>query len=355
MSGDAKLNFGSTVIGAGAGTLLVAEVGLAHEGSIGLATSFIDLVCKSGFDAVKFQMHIAEAESTLDEELRVPLSFRDTSRFDYWKRTEFKPEEWVFLKAYAEDKGLIFILSVFSREALIIAEDLNLSCYKIGSGEFFTSELVLEVFKTSKPVLISTGMSTWSEINTLVEQVVPEDVVFGLMQCTSKYPSSPATAGINLISEFSARYGQRAVIGFSDHSGDVFSSLLAMAWGARIIEVHVTFDRQMFGPDASSSLEFQELLQIANFRDMIDLISSNPVDKDKMADEVAHLRTLFTKSVALKRDVKCGELLTEDLLCLKKPGHGLKESSVPNLIGKRVSRDVPSNRLLSPNDVEDYE
>src|SRR6185312_6966331 len=142
-------------VGEGRPCYLIAEVAQAHDGSIGMAHAFIDAAADAGVDAIKFQTHIADAESTLDEKFRIKMSGQDQTRYDYWKRMEFSAEEWAGLSQHARERGLTFLSSVFSVPALQLLDRLGVPAWKFGSGEIVTSDLLDAAIATGKPLLIS--------------------------------------------------------------------------------------------------------------------------------------------------------------------------------------------------------
>ena len=156
--------------------------------------------------------------------------------------------------------------------------------------------------------------------------------------------------GLNVLEEMRERFD--VPVGLSDHTGSVFSALAAMARRANLVEVHVTFSRAMFGPDASSSLTFEDLSHLVSARDAFHEIERNPVDKDKMAHELADVAALFGKSIVLKESVEAGTELTGEMLAAKKPGTGIPAASLLECIGRRLKRDLPADQLLQWDDLE---
>ncbi len=330
--------------------LLIAEVGQAHDGSLGIAHAYIDAAVDAGADVVKFQMHIASEESTLDERFRVNFSYQDATRFDYWRRMEFTEAEWLTLKTHAEQRGLQFLCSVFSVAAVQRLQRLQVTAYKVGSGEIQSTDLLAALLETGKPLLISTGMSNYTEIDDLVKQLELVKADYLLMQCTSAYPVPLTEVGMNVITEFKQRYPCQ--IGFSDHSGSIYPSLFAMTQGVAAVEVHVVFDKAMFGPDVKASLTFAELKTLAEARDAFHTMQTSPVDKDNMASSLASMRSLFNKSVALSVDLPAGTLLDANMLTLKKPGTGIPPGHMSDIFGRRLKHAVTADRLLKIEDLE---
>ena len=331
-------------------SFIIAEIAQAHEGSLGIAHSYIDAVAKAGVDAVKFQTHIADAESTKDEEFRVNIFPQDKNRFEYWKRMEFTFDQWQGLYKHAEEKGLVFLSSPFSIAAIDLLLKLNIKAWKIGSGEFFSENLLNRLIETNLPLLVSTGMSLKSEIKDLVEKFNKLNVNFALMQCTSKYPTKLNEIGLQMMHDFRSSY--KCLVGLSDHSGTIYPSLLALAQGCDFLEVHTTFDRRIFGPDSQSSLDIKELELICNARDNFDKIINSKFDKDQLSQELISTKKLFSKSLTLNCNLKKGQTILERYIVLKKPGTGIPYNQKQKIIGKKVSRDIYSNEILKWEDLE---
>src|SRR4030088_2618590 len=188
MSVISSFPIGSHSVGGGKRCFIIAEVAQAHDGSLGAAHAYIDAIAKAGADAVKFQTHIAAAESTPSEPWRVPFSFQDESRYAYWRRMEFTEDQWLGLKRHAEEKGIEFLSSPFSIEAAKMLRRIGVRAWKVASGEVTNPYLFRYVMDTRLPILLSTGMSTIQEIDTAVAQVQSAGIEIAVMQCTSMYP-----------------------------------------------------------------------------------------------------------------------------------------------------------------------
>lgn len=331
---------------------IIAEIGQAHEGSLALAFSFVEAAAKAGADAIKFQTHLAQHESTIEEGFRVPiLGGQDQTRYDYWKRMEFSPSEWQRLKNHCSEHQIDFLSSPFSVEAVDILEDIGVPAFKVGSGEILSKKLFDRLLQTGKPLLVSSGMSAMNEIKALAEKIEQTGTEFCLFQCTSKYPTPFEEIGLNVIQEMQVLFPD-VPIGLSDHSGSPFPSIAAISSGASLIEVHACFDREMFSLDAKASVTFSELKMICDYRNAWSIMKQSPVDKNRMAENLSKMRTLFGKSLALKTDLKAGTVLDENHLTEKKPSTGIAPSEIKNIIGKKLKHDVSSNRTLKYEDLE---
>jgi len=346
-----NIKIGNKTVGQGYKPYIIAEVAQAHDGSLGIAHSYIDAAVKAGADAIKFQTHIAEAESTPGESFRVNFSYEDNSRFEYWKRMEFTPEQWKGLADHCRNSGIEFLSSPFSMEAICLLEKLDMSAWKVGSGEVNNSLALNAMIETQRPILLSSGMSDWTEITESVERVKNTKTPVALFQCTSKYPTSFSDVGLNVIDEMRNKYA--IPIGLSDHTGSKSPAMAAIARGVDLLEIHVVFDRDMFGPDSKSSVTFSELKEIVDFRDDCHLMHESPIDKNKMAEDLLEMKKLFNKSVVLLESVKKGSFLKRDMLTVKKPGVGLPADELFRCVGKRVNKDLECGHILNWEDFYD--
>jgi N,N'-diacetyllegionaminate synthase len=330
--------------------LVVAEVSQTHDGSLGMAHAFIDAVAGAGAHAIKFQTHIAAAESTPEEPWRVRFSQQDSNRYEYWRRMEFTPEQWAGLKEHADERGLLFLSSPFSIEAVQLLNKVGVAAWKVASGEISNSPLFEIMAESRLPFILSTGMSPWAEIDKAVELVRAKQLPLVLLQCTSRYPTPPEKLGLNVMALMSERYG--CPVGLSDHSGTIFAGLAAAALGAKVIEVHVTFSREMFGPDVPVSLTMPELRTLVDGIHFVEEALKYPIDKDVEARELATMRDLFTKSVVLRKKLAAGTILSFDDLTAKKPGTGIPVEQLATVVGKKLRHDKDTLSPLRWQDLE---
>jgi N-acetylneuraminate synthase len=330
---------------------VVAEVSQSHDGSLGMAHAFVDAAAEAGADAIKFQTHIASAEGTRDEPWRTRFSPQDETRFDYWRRMEFTPEQWHGLKAHADKRGLHFLSSPFSMAAVELLSRVGVAAWKVASGEINNDPLLDAMAASGLPVMLSTGMSPMAEIDAAVERVRGYGVPIAVMQCTSIYPCPPELVGFNLIPEFRERYG--CAVGLSDHSATIYPGLAAAALGIEVLEVHITLSREMFGPDVVASITTRELRQLVEGVRFVERMRATPCDKQALPDSVTSLRDIFMKSVVAADDLEEGTVLRPEHLTTKKPGTGIPARDAPALVGKRLRRSVARDEQLSPDDLEE--
>lgn len=330
--------------------LVIGEVAQAHDGSLGTAHAYIDAIAAAGAGAVKFQTHLAAEESTPQEPWRVKFSPQDATRYDYWRRMEFTEEQWAGLKKHATDRGLLFLSSPFSMAAVELLSRVGVAAWKVASGEIGNLPMLDRMLATGSPLILSSGMSALSELDQAVARVQAAGAALTVLQCTSAYPCPPEKVGLNLLSVFRDRY--QCAVGLSDHSGTIYPALAAATLGAQVIEVHVTFSREMFGPDVPASVTTSELSQLVQGVRFIERMNAHPVSKDEAAEEMQPLRQLFTKSVVARTALAAGTVLQAEDLILKKPGTGIPAARLPELIGVRLRRAVERDELLHETDLE---
>lgn len=315
-------------------SLIIAEIAQAHDGSLGMAHSYIDALAATGVDAIKFQTHIAEAESSEYEEFRVKFSYQDVTRYDYWKRMEFSLEQWAGLKTHCDDLGVEFISSPFSSQAVDLLEKIGVKRYKVGSGEISNYLLLDKLGRIGKPIILSSGMSDLEEITETIDFLKQFQVDLSLLQCTTAYPTLPEQWGLMEIPKLKQQFN--IPIGYSDHSGRIEASIAALALGASLFEFHAVFDKRMFGPDSKASLEIDQIsnlvLSIRNLEKSFDAdYSKNDVDAYQ------GIKKMFGKSLAVNKDLPLGHVLKEEDLESKKPGdRGISAKQYRDFLGKKL-------------------
>lgn len=330
-------------------TYIIAEIGNTHEGNLFLAKCFIKSAAECGADAVKMQTHIFDAESLIDAPN--PSYFKNETRKKYFERTAFSKNEWKELKDYAEKKFKIdFFSSPFSFEAIDLLESINISTYKIASGEVSNIPLLIKIAKTKKKVLLSSGMSSWKELDRAIKTLRSygcKDLV--LLQCTTEYPCPPEQAGLNVLDEFRVRY-KNLKIGFSDHTLGVSTALAAVVKGASVIEKHFTLSKKMYGSDARHSMEPKEFKRLVDEIREVDIALGHKVNKDKKAKLLKDMKITFEKSIVSAISLSKNERISFNKLAFKKPGDGIPAGEYKKLIGKKIVKTVKKNYKFKWND-----
>jgi N,N'-diacetyllegionaminate synthase len=321
------------------GVFVIAEAGMNHDGSLGNAIRMAEVAAECGADAVKFQLHDAEAESTRDAPS--PPYFQHESRWDYFQRTAFTDEQWATLKAACDAARIEFLCSAFSVEAVERLERLGVARYKIGSGEVTNVELIRAAAATGKPVLLTSGMSSWAELDVAVA-AAGDDVT--VLQCTSLYPTPPERVGLNVLAQLQERYGKP--VGLSDHTLGPYACFAAVALGAEVVEKHFTLSRDLYGPDAALALEPDELEDLVEGVREIEAMLASPVDKDDL-EPFAEMKLVFEKSVVSSQEIPAGAEISRDMVAAKKPGTGIPAKRLPEIVGRRTAVAIPADTGLT--------
>ena len=327
-------------------TEIIAEVGSVHDGSFGNAKQLIGLVSELEADTIKFQTHIAEAETLPDAP--APPFFKGEPRFDYFKRTAFNVQQWRELKRLAEREGIEFLSSPFSIEAVDLLEKIGIKRYKIPSGEVTNIPFLEVIAKTKKPVLLSSGMSSWPELDLAVETILKKHNKLVILQCTSEYPCPYQQVGLNVMLEMKDRY--KLPVGLSDHTMTIYAPIAAVVLGASVIEKHLTFSRKMYGSDARHSLEPHEFTQMIEGIRAVELMIGSKVNKDT-SEQFKIMKKVFEKSIIIAEDIPAGAIITKKMLGLKKPGTGIPARRLKEFIGKKVKHELRANTLLKEDDL----
>jgi len=331
-------------------TYIIAEIGQAHDGSLGVLHSYIDAVAKTGVDAIKFQTHIADAESSSFEEFRINFSYEDKSRFDYWKRMSFTFEQWQGIKTHCDDVGLEFLSTPFSNQAVHWLERLDMKMYKVGSGDVSNYLMLDKIGRTAKPIILSSGLSTLRGIAETLDYLSRYDNEVAVLQCTTKYPTDFEDVGLNVMTDIRNQFSVKT--GLSDHSGSKFPSLAAAALGADYVEVHTVFDRRIFGPDSSSSLTLDELAELVEGIRSIEIMLSARVEKEIPKFD-QKLKTMFGKSLCINKTKKVGDAITIDDLDGKKPaGKGVSVADFDQVVGRKLTRNMEQWEFVRDSDYE---
>lgn len=329
--------------------LLIAEVAQNHDGSLGIAMSHIEVAAKAGADAIKFQTHYADEESSKDEPWRKKFSHQDETRFDYWKRMEFKDYEWSLLKEKAEQLGLIFLSSPFSVKAAKLLQELEISAWKIASGEIDNLPMLRFISNTKKPVILSTGLSEHYHLRECMELFRNNEI--HVLHCTSMYPTPASEVGIDHLRKLQEELKSNKV-GLSDHSGTIYPSLLAGYLGASVIEVHLTIDKRMYGPDIPAALDPGQFKSLSDGLKFIAEMQLADFSKENQIEYMSGMRRIFGRSLYANRDIFKGEKINENDVKLLKPSGGLSYQQFEQLEIRIAKRDIPKGDALK---IEDFD
>ena len=342
------MKIGGLRVGAGSAPLVIAEMSGNHNQSLERALEIVDAAAQSGAHALKIQTYTAETMTIDIREREFFISdekslWKGESLFDLYKKA-YTPWEWheaIFDRA--KKQKMLAFSTPFDRTAVDFLENLNVPCYKIASFENTDLPLIRYVAATGKPMIISTGMATFAELDETVDAARSagcNDLV--LLKCTSTYPSTPDDSNILTIPEMRSRYG--CEIGISDHTMGIGVSVAAVALGATVIEKHFTLQRSDGGVDSAFSMEPQEMAQLVIETERawqsMGKVQHGPTEKEKAS-------LVFRRSLYVVADVKAGEKLTSVNVRAIRPGNGIAPKFYDEVIGKTAKRDIARGTPLS--------
>jgi len=336
------MKIGNRSIGLNEPPLIIAEIGINHGGDLDVAKNMVDLIANSGCECVKHQTHIIEDEMTEEAKSIFPPN-ADKSIWDVMKECSLTLDEEHELKKYAENLGLIWISTPFSRMAVDFLDDIDVPAFKIGSGEADNLPLINHIAKKGKPIIMSTGMQSIQSLENSVEILENSGVDYALLECTNLYPSPPEIVSLKGIEELKEAF-PRALVGFSDHSIGPEIALASVALGACIIERHFTDTRYRTGPDISCSMDPAELRLMIDRSVEIHKALKNPKQRTKPEEDVYKFARA---SVVADTDMAAGHIITEKDIWVRRPGSGeIPGYKYNDVIGKKLRLDVKKNHQL---------
>jgi len=329
--------------------LVIAEIGINHEGNLDLAIQMADAAINSGAEIIKHQTHIIDDEMS-DEAKAVVPGNTTVSIYEVMKRCSLNESDEKKLMDYIIQRGAIFISTPFSREAVNRLMKFDIPAYKIGSGECNNYPLVKYIAKAGKPVILSTGMNTIESIKPSVEILRKAKIPFALLHCTNVYPTPPKLVRLGAMTELKKNFPD-AVIGLSDHTTNNYACYGAVALGASILERHFTDNMNRSGPDISCSMDPMSLHQLIEGSYTIYLERGG--QKNVVAEEAKTMAFAFASVIAVKDIIK-GELLTEENLWLRRPGGGdYSAADYESLIGRISKNFIHKGMRITRADLEE--
>lgn len=344
----ATITIGNRVIGENNPPIVIAEIGINHEGSLEVAKQMVDAAHEAGAEIIKHQTHIVEDEMSEAAKKVIPGN-TDVSIYEVMERCALNEEDEMELKRYIESKGMIFISTPFSRAAANRLEKMGVQAYKIGSGECNNYPLIEHIASFGKPMIVSTGMNDIDSIHKTVAILEKHNVQYALLHCTNVYPTPPSLVRLGGMQQLQDAF-PNAVIGLSDHTLNNNACLAATALGASILERHFTDSKDRPGPDIICSMDPEELKQLIHGTKEIALMRGG--NKEASKEEQVTIDFAFATVVAIK-DIPEGELLTKENIWVKRPGTGeIRAEHYDSLIGKRVARTIKKEQHLSFGDIQ---
>lgn len=338
---------GNRTIGPDFPPLVIAEIGINHEGSMVKAKRMIRDAARAGAECVKFQAHVVEDEMVPVAKKIIP-GHTNRSIWDIMQRCAFSEKEDRELKRYSEKFGMLYLSTPFSRAGADRLERMKVKAYKIGSGECNNYPLIEHIARFGKPVIISTGMNDLRSVKPAVAILRKHRVPFALLNCTSMYPTPYDRVRLGGIAALKKAFPD-AVVGQSDHSLGTYTSFAAVALGASIVEKHVTSDKKWPGPDVSISIDPKELSELIKGSRAV--WEARGGGKNVLKEE-ADIITFAYSCVVTIRPVKKGERFTKRNLWVKRPGTGeIKAVEYGRILGKKAARDIPVDVQLRRRDI----
>ena len=336
------MKIGNRSIGPNEPPLVIAEIGINHGGDLDVAKNMVDLIASSGCECVKHQTHIIEDEMTEEAKSIFPPN-ADKSIWDVMKECSLTLDEEKELKKHAENLGLIWISTPFSRKAVDFLDHIDVPAFKIGSGEADNLPLINHIAKKGKPIIMSTGMQSIQSLKNSVEILENSHVEYALLECTNLYPSPPEIVSLRGIEELKEAF-PKALVGFSDHSIGPEMALASVALGACIVERHFTDTRYRDGPDISCSMDPAELRLMIDRSVEIYKALKNPKQRTKPEEDVYKFARA---SVVADKDMPAGHIITEKDIWARRPGSGeIPGYKYHDVIGKKLRLAVKKNHQL---------
>tara|TARA_B100000945_G_scaffold197601_1_gene158920 strand:- start:119 stop:1147 length:1029 start_codon:yes stop_codon:yes gene_type:complete len=341
-----KFKLSDRSIGDGHPPLVIAEIGINHEGQIDKAIKMVDDAASMGCECVKFQCHVIDDEMVPND---VIPGNADESIWDIMSRCALTEQEEIYLKDYVHEKGLIYLSTPFSRAAADRLEKMNVEAYKIGSGECNNYPLIEHIASFNKPIILSTGMNNISSIKPAVQIFDKYNIPYALLHCTSMYPTPYEKVRLGALNDLKNEFPE-AIIGLSDHSMGNFTCFAAVSMGAKILEKHFTSDKTWDGPDVPISLNPDELKDLVIGATSI--FKALGGSKDILKEEKPTIDFAYACVVSINK-IKKGEILSKDNIWVKRPGTGeIKAKDYEKIIGKKSLKDIDINKQLNWSDFE---
>lgn len=338
---------GNRKIGPDYPPLVIAEIGINHEGSLEVAKQMVDAAAKAGAEVVKHQTHVVEDEMA-DAAKKVIPGNADVSIYEIMKRCALSEADEAELKRYVEEKGMIFISTPFSRAAADRLERMGVVAYKIGSGECNNYPLIKHIAGFGKPMIVSTGMNDIASVQKTVDIMEAYGVPYALLHCTNLYPTRPEWIRLGAMTQLQQAF-PNAVVGLSDHSLNNNACLAATALGACILERHFTDSRYRPGPDVICSMDGAEMAEL--IQSSREIFQMRGGEKAALKEEQVTINFAFATVVAIA-DIQAGEPFTMENIWVKRPGTGeIKAVDFERLLGKTASQDIKSGQQLGWKDV----
>ena len=342
-----QIEIDGKAVGKGKSCFIIAEAGVNHGGNIDCAKKLIDTAKWAGADAVKFQIFKAEdvvIPQAEKAEYQKNTTCQDESQFDMIKKLELSEGEFRYLASYAKEKNILFLSTPFSYKSVDLLEEMGTSAYKIASGEITNFPLLEYIARKSKPIILSTGMSTQEEIGEALKAINEAgEKRIVLLHCVTSYPAR--IEEINLKAIETLRKAFNLPVGLSDHTLGKTSSIAAVAMGACMIEKHFTLCRNLPGPDHKASLEPAELKELAEAVRDVEKAMGSGIKLPTLEEE--KIKLIARRSIVAATEIPKGSRITRDMLDIKRPGTGIAPKDLMAIVGKKAKDGIPKDSLIT--------
>lgn len=328
--------------------LIIAEVGVNHNGDIDLAKELIRISASVGADVVKFQTYVGESlttESAPKADYQKLADQSGESQLEMLQKLQLDYDDHLKLKIHAEDHGIEFLSSAFDIKSLRFLESLSLRRIKIPSGEITNLPFLKEVASINKPTILSTGMSTFDEVKQALKILTENGLdsnLITVLQCNTEYPTPPED--VNLLAMQMMQKELKLNIGLSDHTQGIEVSLAAVGLGAKVIEKHITINKDFQGPDHAASLEPDQFKKMVQSIRLIEKALGSSTKK--VSNSEKKNRPIARKSIVALNKISKGEYFSESNLTTKRPGSGISPMKWDSVIGKKSKRDYLPDELI---------
>ena len=325
---------------------IIAEAGVNHNGDLKIAKEMVGVAKNAGVDAIKFQTFVTEnlvTRNAQTAEYQKHNTGKQETQFEMLKRLELSYDNYKELKELCSETGIEFLSTPFDIESIKMLERLDIDKFKVPSGEITNYPYLVQIAQTGKPIIMSSGMCTWSEIADAVQVLRDHGTTdLSLLHCTTEYPAPYNEVNLKVINAMQDQFGVK--VGYSDHTQGIEVAVAAVAMGAEIIEKHFTLSREMEGPDHKASLEPQELKSMVQaIRNVEMAIGSS--EKRPSTSEIQNMK-VARKSIVAKRNIKVGEMFSEENLTTKRPGTGLSPMLWNSVIGQVAVRNFEKDECI---------
>lgn len=330
-------------------TIIIAEAGVNHNGSMVIAKKLVDAAVEAGVDYIKFQTFKTEKLVTKKAQMasyqKKNISTVDNSQFDMLKILELSPKQHLELNDYCKQKKIKFFSTAFDLDSIDFLESLNLNLWKIPSGEITNYPYIKKIAQYGEPVILSTGMCSMQDIENAVNVLLQwgtKKANISILHCNTEYPTPFNDVNLKAMEAIREKFGVE--VGYSDHTKGIEVPIAAVALGATIIEKHFTLNRNLEGPDHKASLEPDELKAMVSAIRNIEKAIGDGVKK--VSDSEQKNIVVVRKSIVAARNIKKGENFTEENLAVKRPGTGISPMKWEELLRQSAKRDFSEEELI---------